>query len=411
MKKLLIAVVLVACAAAAILYYRSPAASTAGSPGAASGARPGAGMFARPPMTVELAAATRTSMSETITVVGNLEGMSSVEVAPKVSGRLQDVLVRIGDRVSRGQKLAQVEDREIQEQVRQAAASFDVARATIRQREADLKFAQTNLERSRSLFQRQLLPRQEMDDAEARQQSAAAQLDLARAQFEQARARLDELKITLANAEIRSPVNGFVGKRLLDAGAYVSSNTPVVSVVEIDRVRLVANLVERDLRRVQVGSQAEVEVDAFPGETFRGRVARVAPVLDPATRTAQMEIEVPNPSYQLKPGMYSRVRLTVSTKNAALAVPINAVVEVGGQRGVYTVEGEGRRLAKFIPVQTGIEDGQHIEITSGLEDGARIVTVGAAALKDGDPVQLAGERPAPTRQAQERSQGARPPRS
>ena len=102
-------------------------------------------------------------------------------------------------------------------------------------------------------------------------------------------------------------------------------------------MRLVANIVEKDLRRVQVGADAEVEVDAYPGEIFHGRVARVAPVLDPATRTAQMEVEVPNTDFRLKPGMYSRVRLTVATKAQALTVPVNAVVTIEGKRGVFQV--------------------------------------------------------------------------
>jgi RND family efflux transporter MFP subunit len=407
MKKPLIALVVAVLGATGFCYYRGagsgPAASSSGGPGGGpgggaggGGGRPGGGgpggaaFGARPPMTVELSSTARTAMAETISVVGSLEGQASVEVASKVSGRLQEVNVRIGDRVSRGQRLALVEDRELREQVRQAEASFDVARATIRQREADLKFAETNLERSRSLFQRQLLPRQTMDDADARQQSAVAQLDLARAQFEQAKARLDELKITLSNAEIASPVNGFVGRRLLDPGAFVSSNTPVVSVVEIDRVRLVANLVEKDLRRVQVGTLADVEVDAFPGDVFKGRVARVAPVLDPSTRTAQLEIEVPNPDFRLKPGMYSRVRLTVATKTGALTVPVNAVVDIDGRRGVFTVADGQRRLARFHPVQVGIEDGTRAEILGGIEEGTRIITTGAAGLRDGDPVMVAG---------------------
>ena len=109
-------------------------------------------------------------------------------MASKVNGRLEDVAVRIGDRVAKGGVLARVEAREIHEQVHQAEASFDVARATVRQREADLKFAQTNLDRSRSLFERQLLPRQTLDDADARHQSSQAQLELSRAQFNQAQA-------------------------------------------------------------------------------------------------------------------------------------------------------------------------------------------------------------------------------
>ena len=108
-----------------------------------------------------------------------------------------------------------------------------MAQASIRQREADLKLAQNNLDRSRSLYERQLLPQQTFDDVDARHQAAVAQLDLARAQFEQAKARLDELKITLTNTQIVSPVDGFVGKRYLDPGAFASTNAPVASVVDI----------------------------------------------------------------------------------------------------------------------------------------------------------------------------------
>jgi HlyD family secretion protein len=387
MKKVVIAVVALVFAGGLYWLLRGgpdgPGAAAAG--GAAAG---------RPTLTVELGTTARQSMADLVTVVGNLEGQASVDVSSKVNGRLEEVAVRIGDRVTKGGLLARVDSRELAEQVRQAEASFDVARATVRQREADLKFAQTNLDRSRSLFERSLLPRQTLDDADARQQSSQAQLDLARAQFNQAQARLDELKITLSATEIRSPVTGFVGKRLLDPGAFVSSNTPLLSVVEIDRVRLVANVVEKDLRRVQVGSAAEVEVDAFPGEVFRGRVARVAPILDPATRTAQMEVEVPNADYRLKPGMYSRVKLTVATRAAALTVPVNAVVTLDGARGVFQVRdgatAGSAKQADFVKVETGLEDGTRVEVLSGLSDGAQVVTTGAAALRDGDPVTIAG---------------------
>ena len=329
-------------------------------------------------------------MSEQLTVVGNLVGAQTVEIVSKVSGRLQDVAVRIGDRVSRGQLIALVEDREIREQVKQAEASFEVGQATIRQREADLKFAETNLARSKNLFDRQLLPQQTLDDSEARQQASVAQLDLARAQFEQAKARLEELRLMLGNTRILSPVDGFVGQRNVDSGAYVSSNVPLASVVDIRLVRLVANLVERDLRRVDTGAPAEVDVDAFPGETFKGRVARVAPVLDPATRTATMEIEVPNADYRLKPGMYARVRLTVAQRQNALVVPRNAVVDVEGKRGVYVYDAAGKK-AVFRDVGIGLQDELRTEITSGLSESDRVVTTGAAALRDGDTVLLPGQ--------------------
>ncbi len=108
-----------------------------------------------------------------------------------------------------------------------------------------------------------------------------AQVDLARAQGSQATARLEELRINLSNTRILSPVDGFVGSRSLDPGAFVGTNSSFLSVVDIHFVRLVANLVEKDLRRIVIDMPAVVEVDAYPGETFAGRVARLAPVLDP----------------------------------------------------------------------------------------------------------------------------------
>ena len=144
---------------------------------------------------------------------------------------------------------------------------------------------------------------------------------MAKSQVMQTQARLDELKITLSNTNIISPVDGFVGKRNLDPGAFAGANTPILSVVDIGTVRLVANLVEKDFKRVEAGVQAKVEVDAFPGETFTGRVSRVAPVFDPATRTAAMEIEVPNPGFRLKPGMYARVQLTAERRTNASGRP------------------------------------------------------------------------------------------
>ena len=122
--------------------------------------------------------------------------------------------------------------------------------ATIRQREADLQLAQTNLDRSQNLFERQLIPKQTFDDTDARYQAAVAQLDLAKAQFAQAQARLDELKINLSNTIIASPVSGSSASASLDPGAWVTPNSPFISVVDIGVVRLVANIVEKDIRRI-----------------------------------------------------------------------------------------------------------------------------------------------------------------
>ena len=358
-----------------------------GNPGGGrGGGAPGGGF--RPTMTVEATTTTRVDVAERVTVVGNLIGAVTVDVVPKVSGRIETVAVRLGDPVRRGQLLATLEDRELREQLRQTEASLEVSKATIRQRDADLKNSQSNLERSRNLFARNLIARQTLDDAEARYDAALAQVDLARAQATQSSARLEELRINLSNTRILSPVDGFVGSRGLDPGAFVGTNSSFLSVVDIHFVRLVANLVEKDVRRIVIDMPAQVAVDAYPGEVFKGRVARLAPVLDPATRTAQMEVEVPNPDARLKPGMYARVQFVVAQRSNALTVPRNALVDIEGTRGVFLVDG---KTARFKPVQTGIVDGEAVEIAEGLADDTTVVTLGSASLRDGDPIVVAGQ--------------------
>lgn len=346
----------------------------------------------RPPMTVELASVTRSDMTDQVTVVGNLIGAATVDAVPKTQGRLQDVYVKLGDPVRRGQRIAKIEDRELLAQIKQAAATYNVSQATIRQRQADLRLAQTNLDRSKSLYDRDLLPRSTMDDTDARYQAAQAQLDLATAQMESTKARLDELNINLANTVIIAPVEGFIGKRTLDPGASVGVNTSFISVVDIRTIRLVVNVVEKDLRRIIVGTSADVEVDTYPGETFNGRVARVAPILDPASRTAQMEIEIPNSSYRLKPGMYARVRFTVEKHEHALVVPTPAVVDVSGKIGVFLTSGANNDTATFHEVKVGLEHPDFTEVAEGLQEGQRIISTGAGGLREGDRIALAGSR-------------------
>ena len=369
----------------------------AGRGGAAGGQRPqtqGGGFPGmggggpRAPMTVEMAAVKTGDVAAHLTVVGNLIGLQTVDVAPRTNGRLLSVSVQMGDPVRRGQVMAKIEDREIVEQVSQAEASQQVSKATIRAREADLKVAQVNFDRSKNLFERQLLAKQALDDAEAKFLAAEAQIDLSKAQLAQAEARLQELKINLQNTNVTSPVDGFVGKRNVDPGAMVSQNTPIASVVDISRLKMVVNVVEKDIRLVTIGDSGDVDVDAYPGEKFRGRIARVAPVLDPATRTATIEIEIANTDKRLKPGMYARVSLTVEERKGTLVAPKNAVIDFENKRGVWMPNADNR--AKFVPVELGIEDTDRVEIKSGLKEGDKIVTTGATAVRNNDMLVIAG---------------------
>ncbi len=386
------AVVVVAVAAAAYfgLFTREQAAAAQGPGGAGrAGGGPGGGFGFRPPMTVELAKVGRGEVSAYLIVVGNLIGQATVEIVPKTAGRLVSVNVRLGDPVRAGQLIAKIEDRDIVEQINGAQAALLVAQATIRQREADLALAASNVERSRNLFQRELLPKQTLDDTEAQLLAAQAQTDLARAQLAQNQSRLEELKFNLSDTTVTSPVDGFVSKRNTDPGAWASQQAPIMSVVAIASLRLVVNIVERDLRLVSVGDPAVVEVDAYPGEKFPGRIGRIAPILDPATRTAEMEVEVPNRDYRLKPGMYARINLLVEQHKDALVVPKEAVVDYENQRGVFTTTDETK--ARFVPIEVGLEEPDRVEVTKGLQEGDSIVVAGAGAIRNDDQLVLAGQ--------------------
>ncbi|HEX5070739.1 MAG TPA: efflux RND transporter periplasmic adaptor subunit [Vicinamibacterales bacterium] len=404
MRRILLILVAAAVLAGGAWYLRSGNTTDAATPDAAARAggpsRGGAG--ARTAMTVDLAPVTRQEVVDSITVVGNLIGEATVDIVPRVAGRLDAVMVKLGDRVSKGQTVAKIEDREIREQLNQVQATLDVNKANVKQREDESKLQESVLERTKATYQRGLVSKQLLEDAELRYNAAISQLNVAKAQKDQTQFRIDELRITLGNTTIISPIDGFVSRRNLDQGGFAGTNTVILTVVDLGTVRMVGNLVEKGFRKITPGVAAVVQVDTFPGEDFAGQVSRVAPVFDPATRTAPMEIEVPNPGFRLKPGMYARVRLTVDRRPNALTVPRAAVVDLDGKRGAFIVQDN---VAKFVPVTTGLSDGERIEILDGLQEGQRVVTTGAVALQNNDRVALPADN---SSKGRGREQGASP---
>ncbi len=387
MRRVALVLSLAVALGAGVWYLYGPD-DTAAAPAAGAGGRGGGpGGRGAPAMTVETAVAGRADITDYITVVGNLVGAATVDVGPRVAGRIEAIPVRLGDRVEQGQLVVKVEDRELRQQVSQVEANLQVNRATVVSRENDAKVTAAALERARTSEERGLISKVALEDADARHNSAVSQVAVAQAQLASTQARLDELKITLSNTSVLSPVNGFVGRRNLDPGAFAGTNTAILSLVDISIVRLIANIVEKDFKRIERGADAVVEVDAFPGESFKGQVSRVSPIFDPATRMAPIEIEVANPGFRLKPGMYARVRLLAEHREAILTVPRAAVVDVGGRHGTYLADGD---VARFRDLRTGISDDERIEVLEGLEEGARVVTTGALAIRDGERITTPG---------------------
>jgi RND family efflux transporter MFP subunit len=356
-----------------------------------SAASPASGSM-RVPL-VESAVATEGALSESVQLVGSLRPIAEVQVMSKISGRVEQVLVDVGDPVRAGQLIAIVEDREIRQQLQQAEASLAVTQASIRQREAELQNYQRQVQRFQELFDQSLISRQELEDVTTRKQTAQAQLQLSRAQFRQSEAMLNQYKINLENTRSYAPMDGLVSNRSLHPGALVSSNTPIVSLVDLSILRVVVNLVEKDVVRVRRGDRADVSVDAFPGRAFSGEVRRVSPVLDPATRTGEVEIQVANGALDLRAEMFARVSLELGSQSRKIVIPREAMVYQGNQGGVFVLEGN---VAHFRPIRTGAAQQTMVEIVDGLEKGEEVVTIGASLLKDGDRVRLRSKAESPS---------------
>jgi RND family efflux transporter MFP subunit len=396
MRKILLILVVAILVAGGAWYYRASGPDTAAAStstnaaGSGRGAAAGRGTGGRTPMTVDTAVVTRHEVVDYITVVGNLIGEATVDVCRAVAGRIDSVSVKLGDQ--RGTRSGHRQDRGPRDsRANQSGAGH--ARSEQGERHAARKrsaaAAETRWSARRRRSSAGLTARQLLEDAEARYNAAASQLLVCPGPaVTDAVADRRAQDHALQHHRGSPPVDGFVSRRNLDPGAFANANTVLLQVVDIGTVRLVANLVEKGFKKVTPGVEAKVQVDTFAGEDFTGRVSRVAPVFDPATRTAQMEIEVPNPGFRLKPGMYARVRLTLERRPDALTVPSNAVVDADGKRGVFIVKDQ---TAKFVVTKVGLSDGERIEIVEGLKEGDRVITTGALALRDGDRVALVSD--------------------
>ncbi|HEX9725978.1 MAG TPA: efflux RND transporter periplasmic adaptor subunit [Vicinamibacteria bacterium] len=374
-------VVGVLAALGALLAFRLYGALWGGGGGDARGGGPG-GERAQP---VEVARAERTDLSENVTLVGSLRAKEQVDVAPKVGGRLVELRVDLGDAVKVGQLIARLEDGELSQQVRRAEAALQVSRAAVAQREAELDNLKMEAERHQSLERDGIISSQQSAQIQTQVRVGEAQVELSRAQMEESEATLEELRIRLSQTDIFAPISGVVARRYVDAGALLSANDPVVLIINLTRMVTVVNIPERQVFRVQVNDEAKVSVDALGGEETTGRVVRISPLLDAQTRTAAVEIEIPNPEGHLKGEMFARVDLNLTLQREAIFIPRQALVYRSAEPGVFVVDSD---VARFQPVRIGAADGDRIEAMEGLEPGQIIVTRGANLLQNGDRIQI-----------------------
>ena len=372
---------------------------------------------------VQISSVTRQNLTYSLRATGDISPLMQVDLFPKVSGYLERMSVNLGDSVRQGQIIAQIDRTEFLHKVKEVEAKVAQAKANlaeieagtrteeVRQAEEAVKQAQSRFENARlhrermeALYQRQIISKKDFDNADTEYTVAEAQLEAnqqrlkmlregARQEVREAsQAKLKEMEALLAqeqtrlqNAMIIAPFSGEIIRRYVDAGALVSSSTPLVILVHTETLKVVANVLEKDISLIRPGMKAKIQTEAYPERVFEGKVVRINSALELATRTLQAEIHVPNPSHLLKPGMFSRIEMALSEKPGTLTVLREALIEEGGKRSVFVVEGN---QALQRPIVTGIEQDQRVEVLEGLREGDRVIIKGQGSIKDRSTVRV-----------------------
>lgn len=344
---------------------------------------------ANPPVAVELAPVTKKTIREVGVYTGTLLPDSQFIVAPKIAGKVEKILVNIGDEVTQGQLIASLDDDEYIQQVDQARAELDVAMANIEENRSELNLKQREFERATALREKKIVSESVLDTTEAEYKAALAKQKVVLAQVAQKEAELNTAKVRLDYTRIRAfwsngGTTRFVGERFVDEGAMLSANTPIVSIIDIHTLKAVIHVIERDYPRVRSGQAAIITTDAYPDRKFTGTIERIAPILKEAARQARVEIMVSNSEGVLKPGMFVRAEIEYDRHEQATVVPINALTKRGGTTNVFLADEDTKRV-QLIPVQVGIINGETAEIIEPAISG-KVVIVGQHLLEDGSRI-------------------------
>ena len=328
---------------------------------------------------------------------GTVSPNSQFLVAPKVAGRLEKLLVNIGQDVKNGDLIALLDSQEYAQQVEQARAELEVAKANVVDVQSALDIATRELERAKELRKQQVASESEMDQTDAQFRASRAKHEVALAQVKQRDAALKAAEVRLSYTRIDAAwedgnTTRVIGERYVDQGAMLRPNDPIVSVLDLNTVIAAIFVIERDYPHLQAGQTATIMTDAFPGKTFSGKVVRKAPLLKESSRQARVEIEVGNPERLLAPGMFVRAEIQFAARENATVVPAAAVVRRNEQSGVFLADA-ATLTARFVPVTVGVANAQVAEVLSPALEG-QVVTMGQHLLSDGASIILAGSKPA-----------------
>jgi HlyD family secretion protein len=353
---------------------------------------------------VEAAVVQKDSVRRAVDVVGTLAAVDQVTISSEADGNVRGILADLGDRVSSGQILIQLDSEKQQYSLEQQQAALARALAQygapdpqhlpdieqtpdVQKANADLVQATRGFDRANELFKRTLIPQQALDDARTAVESSRAGYNSALQSARNLRASIQASEATmklagrqLRDTAIRAPFDGFVEKRLVNLGELVKAQMPVMAIVRLDPLKVIAEIPERMAPWITDGRPVELRVDAYRDKTFTGKVTRISPAVNTATRAFPFEALVPNTDALLKPGTFARVHIESGKVDDVLTLPYLALQYRYGVNRVFVIDGDKLAIREL---QVGERLGDRIEIVSGVKAGERVAITDVDTLADG----------------------------
>ncbi|NLU10293.1 MAG: efflux RND transporter periplasmic adaptor subunit [Tepidanaerobacter acetatoxydans] len=361
------------------------------------------------------------SIKDITKLTGTIEAEDDVKVTSKIPGRVEQVLKDVGDFVEKGEPLVILETKELQNQLAQAEAALAMAqanlsanedaalpqqleqvRASLEQAEANYVNAKADYERMKALYEAEAISKQVFDGMTLKYQVAKTQYETAkeqyrltkerlpkniealRAQVKQAQSAVDLIKTNLENSIITSPVTGIISNKLINNGEVISAGYPLLTVVNIDTVKVVIDVAEEEINKIKDGQEVDVTIGAIGGEKIKGIISIVPPASN-ATRLFQVKISIDNKDHTLKPGMFAEVDVEKGIKENVVVLPKDAILLKKHGNVVFVVS-EGKAVERI--VKLGITNGNSVEILEGVNPGEKVVVKGQNMLKEGVSVKL-----------------------
>jgi RND family efflux transporter MFP subunit len=312
------------------------------------------------------------SLRPFIETIGSLKAFEQVVVSSEIEGILKTANVEEGTFVSKGSLLATIEDRDYASELRRVEAA-------LRQAEATRANAKAEYSRKETLYKEELVTRQQFDDVVTRLALAEAEVDRAKEALAIARERYSKTRIL-------APMAGFISEKKISQGEFVRNGTPLYVLVQIDPLKLLFTVSEKDIGKLKVSQDVQFLVDSYPGREFKGRVSIIYPTMDERTRTLQVEARAANPERLLKPGLFAKVILYTAESRDTVVVPVTSILYEGKSMKVYVVDGDRARLRN---VKLGSKYDDLMEVVEGVKGGEVLVVAGQQNLAEGAKVNVA----------------------